>query len=225
MDNYLWVSAALVKRRLVYYNFRMFWGCSTPRNQATLSSYNLAWDASISIINVEHESDWHHSRRLHQGSFPPTSPGSGIDTQTRKPWYTFKTHWRTRSSNGGLLFHGMDWTGPNSHTILWNGPDKLDVTWGAQLLPIIQARVVILSPWHPTVTILPKPFTIRTECQRNVFIVSISWHGCGNVWQKHMRIILCWTGVARCHLSSPSCCVEIMVWIELGINRRWKYRD
>ena len=43
------------------------------KDQATLSSYNLAWDASVSITNVEHEPDWHHSRRLHQGSFPPTS--------------------------------------------------------------------------------------------------------------------------------------------------------
>ena len=75
--------------------------------------------------------------------------------------------------------NGTDRIGPNSHTILRNGPDKLKVTWGAQLLSIIQATVVVLSPWHPTVTILPKPFTIRTQWQRIVFIVCISWHGCG----------------------------------------------
>ena len=122
----------------------------------------------------------------------------------------------------------MDWTRPNSHTILQNRPDKLDVMWGAQLLPIAQAIVVILSPWHPTVTVLPKPFTICTQRQRIVFIVSILWHGAAfnwNVWQKRMRIILCWAGVVRCHLSSPSRCVKIMVCIELGINGRWKYRD
>ena len=225
MDNYLWVSAPLVKWWLVYYNFRMFWGCSTPRNQATLNSYNLAWAASVSITNMEHKPDWHHSRRLHQGSFPPTS--LLVLAMTRR-----HANRDTRLKPTGDLacqmgvYYFTERTGPDQiHTILRNGPDKLDVTWGAQLVPITQARVVILSPWHPTVTILPKPFTICTERQRKAFIVSILWHGCGNVWQKRLRIILCWTGIARCHLSSPSCCVEIMIWIKLGINRRWKYRD
>ena len=41
-----------------------------------------------------------------------------------------------------------------------------------------------------------------------------------NVWQKHVRIILCWAVVARCHLSLPSHYVKIIVWIELRINQR-----
>ena len=32
------------------------------------------WDAAtISVTDEEHESVWHYSRRLHQGSFPPSS--------------------------------------------------------------------------------------------------------------------------------------------------------
>ena len=36
-----------------------------------------------------------------------------------------------------------------------------------------------------------------------------------NLWQKRVRILLCWAGVARCYFSLPSRFVEIVVWIEL----------
>ena len=96
-------------------------------------------------------------------------------------WSLFQLHmlkcsWVMMGST--ISWNGSEQTGPNSHTILWNELDKLDVTWGAQLLPITQATMIILPPWYPTVTIIPKPFTICTQWQRIVFIISsyiITW--------------------------------------------------
>ena len=73
-----------------------------------------------------------------------------------------------------------EWTEPDQiHTLLQNRPDKLEIMWGAQLLSIALATVLMLSLWHPTVTMLPKAFTLCAQWQRTVFIDSRSWHGCG----------------------------------------------
>ena len=58
------------------------------------------WDATISVTNVEHEPGWHHSRRHHQVSFPPTSLLVLASTRRHANRGTpSKAHWRLCSSN------------------------------------------------------------------------------------------------------------------------------
>ena len=73
MDNkYLRVLAASVKRlpcSLQLQDVLRMFNSKEPSDCKLIQP----WDATISVTNVEHEPGWHHSRRHHQISFPPTS--------------------------------------------------------------------------------------------------------------------------------------------------------
>ena len=102
-NKYLRVSTASVKRlpcSLQFQNVLRMFNSKEPSDCKLIQP----WDATISVTNVEHEPGWHHSRRHHQVSFPPTSLLVLASTRRHANRDTpSKAHWRLRSSNALIV--------------------------------------------------------------------------------------------------------------------------
>ena len=104
MDNkYLRVSTATVKRlpcSLQLQNALRKFNSKEPSDCKLIQP----WDAPVSVTNVEHDPGWHHSRRHHQLSFPPTSLLVLASTHRHANRDTpSKAHWRLCSSNALIV--------------------------------------------------------------------------------------------------------------------------